>query len=159
MSKLSPTVEIKEISFEEIFPIWRNRLWPTRQDPIKPLSSMTLSGAFDMAIYDLYTPCFLGAFVDGQIVGVNSCHLSSNYHVRSRGLFVDEAWRRRGIATQLLNVTEVKGLEWGALTLWSYPKNEALNTYLRAGFEKTTSPPPTLTHSYVTKKIASQSNV
>ena len=35
-----PTYVLKEISFDEIYPVWDKRLWPGRKSKIEPMSSL-----------------------------------------------------------------------------------------------------------------------
>lgn len=146
-------LEIKRISFEEIFPIWRDQLWPQRKDPIRTHSSMTLEGQYDMSIYQNSEAIFLGIFDGRNLIAVNSCHLSSTKHLRSRGLYVHPLWRGQGLAGKLLRATFEEARSLGAELVWSYPRQEALQVYLRQGFEETAFPPRTETNSYVIRKI------
>ena len=55
--------EVIEISYKEIFPVWREFLWKNRKNEINPMSSMLLNGSYDMEIYEKYKPTFLGVYV------------------------------------------------------------------------------------------------
>ena len=60
------------ITFNDIQPVWEKQLWPNRQSPIKPMSSMLYKGGYDMDIYNLYTPTFFAVLNNsGKIIGVN----------------------------------------------------------------------------------------
>lgn len=95
---------------------------------------MTRDGGYDMTVYQKYSPLFLAVRVDGQIVGVNSGHQISEHEFRSRGLFVSENWRRKGIGELLLRETIAMAREIKCRFCWSYPKSTALSVYLRAGY-------------------------
>jgi hypothetical protein len=71
---------IKEISWQEILPIWQNKLWPGRTSPVETNSAMKILTGHDM--YNMYTTAtFFGYIVDNQIVGVNSGHGCSNNYL------------------------------------------------------------------------------
>ena len=125
---------IKEISWQEILPIWQNKLWPGRTSPVETNSAMKLLTGHDM--YNMSTTStFFGYIVDNQIVGVNSGHGCSDNTYRSRGLWVDPNYRNQGIGTKLLVATHEQGLAEGYSTTWSYPRLTSWTTYQRAGFE------------------------
>jgi GNAT superfamily N-acetyltransferase len=124
---------IETITFEEILPIWRDHLWPNRESAIEPNSAMCLHGGYDM--YNMSTkPTFFAYKVDGKIAGVNSGHMCSERHYRSRGLFVFSEYRGMGIGTKLLMATIEQGRKENALLCWSYPRNTSWMTYHYAGF-------------------------
>lgn len=124
---------IKTISFEEIYQIWQNHLWPGRRSPIESNSAMCYLGGYDM--YNMNTvPSFFGLFVDNQLAGVNSGHMCKNREYRSRGLFVFDEHRGRGFGTELLLRTVAQGREENAVLCWSYPRKNSWSTYRRSGF-------------------------
>jgi len=152
---MNSSIEIKDLTYDEILDVWKNHLWKDRTDPIKPMSSMLLEGGFDMEIYKIYQPFFSGLFVDGLLVGVNSCHLTSPTQMRSRGLFIVEKYRKNGFAQRLLKAVEEQAISCGCSLVWSYPRLTALSTYERFGFSvypQTTSASPD--HVYVVKKLS-----
>ncbi|MNT53368.1 Acetyltransferase (GNAT) family protein [compost metagenome] len=140
---------IKEISYSDVLPIWENKLWPQRQDPIRPLSSMSLGGSYDMDIYKNAKPSFMGLFHDTKLVGVLSGHPSSGEHYRVRGLYVDEGYRRKGGAHRLFAAFQDLAFKEGHKVLWSYPKLEALPVYLKFGFHLHSSKQHDENHVYV----------
>jgi len=86
------TMIYKKISFEEIFPVWTEKLWPDRNSPIETHSVMTwpfegLVEEYNMDIFN-YPVTFIGAFTEDKLIGVNSGHKTSELHYRSRGLWV-----------------------------------------------------------------------
>lgn len=126
-------VTIQEITYGQCLTLW-NLLWTTRVSPIEPTSAMKLPKFASTREYTniIGDPIFLGAFMDEQLVGVNSIHLVDEHQMRSRGLFVLPEFRSKGIATKLLKASIAR--RPADKVLWSYPKEEALPTYVRAGF-------------------------
>ncbi len=124
---------IQKISFEEILPIWQNHLWPDRVSDITPTSAMSFMGGYDLQnMTD--DPTFFACVIDGEIAGVNSGHMCMNNDYRSRGLYVFEKFRGKGIGTVLLKATIEQAKEEEASLCWSYPKDTSWNTYAKAGF-------------------------
>ena len=124
---------IKTISFDEILPIWKNYLWPNRESPIDMHSAMCYLGGYDLVNMQSI-PTFFAYYVDGEIAGVNSGHMCKDQHYRSRGLYVFEKFRGKGIATELLIATIAQGKKEGAVLCWSYPRQSSWNSYNKAGF-------------------------
>ena len=121
-----------EITYAEIEPYW-DKLWLGRT--YEPTSAMCYLGG-----YHAWAPkkaCYY-AITDeqGKTCGVNSCHDTGNLLVRSRGLWVDPAYRGQGLGQKLLEFA----VDWtkanGYSALWSYPKLSAWNTYRSVGFER-----------------------
>lgn len=129
-------MEIKEITFEEIFPVWSICLWPNRKSEIKPISSITFSNDIDMDIYD-NTPTFFGIFYNNELVGVNSGFKTSETEYRSRGLYVNASFRRCGAAKRLLEATEEQAKKEHCSFLWSMPRESAIKIYESFGFKRT----------------------
>lgn len=127
---------IKRISWNQIFPIWEQNLWPDRQSKIESTSAMSYSGGYNMENM-LYRPTFFGAFADGKIVGVNSGHGCSDGFYRSRGLWVDENYRGNGLGKQLLLATIKQAQKEKFQAVWSYPRKSSWPTYAGAGFSLT----------------------
>ena len=124
---------ISIISYDEIYPIWRNQLWPERSSEIEPNSAMLYLQGYDLQNYN-YLPSFFAFKLDNQIVGVNSGHLCCDNIYRSRGLFVLPGYRKQGIGKQLLDYTVETGFKEGAKFIWSYPRKTSWSTYKQAGF-------------------------
>ena len=129
---------IQQITWQEIQEVWSTYLWPDRSSPIQTHSAMCFLGDHNM--YNKTTRVtFLGYYIDGKLCGVNSGHgcaevpvYGNNY--RSRGLFVHEKYRGRGIGTALLLATIEQARTENYKSVWSYPKNTSWDTYNRAGF-------------------------
>lgn len=125
---------IKEITFDEILPIWRDYLWPSRTSDITPTSAMHYMEGYDL-INMSYTPTFFAYIINGEIAGVNSGHMCMNGRYRSRGLYVFERFRGKNIGTELLIATIEQARLEGANLCWSYPKDTSWKTYAKAGFK------------------------
>lgn len=128
-------MQIKQIQFEDIGPIWANDLWPGRPD-IEPASAMMFGGGYDMQNFKL-PAVYIGMFDNGKIVGVNSGHICADNSFRSRGLWVDPNYRGMGIGTALLKHTITDGLILGADFCWSLPRKSSWRTYEACDFKIT----------------------
>ena len=127
-----------KISFEDILPIWENKLWPNRESAIEGVSAMTWPyegnpDPIDMNIFE-YQPTFYGVYMDGKLVGVNSGHKTSDTQYRSRGIWVDPAYRKRGVAQLLFVLTEHQARIEKCEMIWSIPRKTALTAYTKFGF-------------------------
>lgn len=135
MENRKPAVEILivPVPFEIIEPVWRQELWPSRED-VRPTSSMTLDGRYDLALHGNPRWFFCARDRGGELLGVNSLLLTGPSEGRSRGLFVRPAHRKRGVANALL----LHCLDWarrqGCETVWTYARESAWNVYQSAGF-------------------------
>ena len=125
---------IKEITFDDILPIWRDYLWPNRTSDITPTSAMHYMEGYDLVNMS-YTPTFFAYIIDNEIAGVNSGHMCMNGRYRSRGLYVFEKFRGKNIGTKLLIATIEQARLEGANLCWSYPKDTSWKTYAKAGFK------------------------
>ena len=139
MDPVNSTVNIQKLAFEQILPVWSTHLWPDRESAIETHSAMTWpfegdSADIDMTIFEREAT-FWGIWLDGQLVGVNSGHQTTDLHYRSRGLWVDPYYRGRGLAQLLFTMTEWQAREEGAEMIWSIPRKTALRSYTSYGFE------------------------
>lgn len=125
---------LKEVTFEDVLPVWKNKLWPGRESEIKSMSSMTCDNGYDMSIYDSYEPYFWAVYFNDYIVAVNSGHQTSKHDFRSRGLYTDPSHRGHGLAKQVLNATVVKAKELGLSTVWTIPRKSSMYAYESIGF-------------------------
>lgn len=133
------SIKYHRISFTDILPVWSHNLWPHRVSAIEPMSAMTWPFEGDpqpinMSIFE-YEPVFWGAYIDDQLVGVNSGHRTSDTQYRSRGIWVSEFLRNSGIAQTLFALTEHQAKLEGSCMIWSLPRLTALRAYQRHGFE------------------------
>lgn len=129
---------VETIGLEDIMAIWKSHLWLGRISAIESTSCIEY-GSYPYLYnsgYSKVKPDCFGVFSDGNLVGVNSGHITTNSY-RSRGLFVFPQYRRMGIGSLLLRHTvEVSKLN-GCDFCWSMPRKEALNTYELVGFTQT----------------------
>lgn len=125
---------IKEVSWEVIFKIWRDHLWPNRISSIEPRSVMKLLGGYHNLNHD-YHPNFYGFFQNNYLIGVNSFHLCPDNTLRSRGLFVFPENRGQGIGVKLLFHSIEYAKKFKIPVVWSYPRITSWNTYEKAGFK------------------------
>jgi GNAT superfamily N-acetyltransferase len=132
-------MKIERLTFEQIFDVWNDKLWPNRQSPIETHSAMTwpFEGSpqpIDMNIFT-YTPTFWGMFIDNKLVGVNSGHKTSDTQYRSRGIWVDPEYRGNGLAQYLFTITEHRAILEKCNMIWSIPRKTALSSYTNYGFD------------------------
>jgi GNAT superfamily N-acetyltransferase len=127
--------EIKQVTFDEVFPIWENHLWLGRASQITPCSAIVYNThpyKYDIE-YQSSKPTFFGAVMDGKVVGVNSGHATGTGY-RSRGLFVFPEHRGQNLGVHLLQKIMNQGLIDGHEYCWSMPRASALSSYIKAGF-------------------------
>jgi GNAT superfamily N-acetyltransferase len=123
------------ISFNEIAKVWSTQLWIGRKD-IEPVSAMTFDRSYDMQHFNL--PAYYYGLRNGnELIGVNSCHRCSDGSMRSRGLWVHEDFRGRGLGLQLLQ--HAIYLSSSSTFCWSLPRLTSWPVYEKAGFVLTSS--------------------
>lgn len=128
----------RKISFDQILSVWQTELWPNRQSDIETHSAMTWPYSWpeteiDMEIFN-YDATFFGVFSKQQLIGVNSGHKSSEVEYRSRGIWVDPAFRKTGVSQILFGMTEDQAMAEGCEMIWSIPRKTALKAYTKFGF-------------------------
>jgi len=129
---------VDKINFETICNIWSNYLWKDRLSPIKHISSMLYLGGYDMSIYN-NEPTFFAIKENDKIVAVNSGHMTINGYYRSRGLYVDETYRGKGLTYILFNELYEQAKKESAKYIWSYPKQSSVGAYTKNGFATTST--------------------
>jgi hypothetical protein len=134
MTTLSYTT--KEISFDTIKHVWFTYLWPNRLD-IQETNSMQYLGGYDKNISKKYKPYFFGLYYNDELVGVNSCHRTSDTHIRSRGIFINKEHREKKLSFLLFQEVEKIGIFEKCSYIWSLPRISALPAYESFGFEIT----------------------
>jgi GNAT superfamily N-acetyltransferase len=129
-------VIVEEITWEEILPVWKDKLWPGRISKIDPASAITYPGGKDRR-NTVFTPTYFAIKTD-KIIAVNSVIMCYDGGARSRGLWVDPVCRGQGLAKAILSKTIEKATQDGATYLWTMPRQSALPAYVSVGFEQTT---------------------
>ena len=135
--------EVKRISWEEIKHIWETQLWPNKAGGIKPYNKWTwrhpsryFGFSYDMDV----SPAFFGIHENDKLVAVNSCFMSNDWkdsvYFRSRGLWTDPEYRRRGYASSILLETIKYAKENGGTWIWTVPRKTSLVAYESVGFER-----------------------
>jgi ribosomal protein S18 acetylase RimI-like enzyme len=134
-------MDIREITFEEILPYWkilwetyvnegckisRVNLWSQKNYCYKSLDYLSNDG-----ILKVLKPIYIACFINNEIVGVESGYKTNIDYYRIRGLWVDEDYRRKGIATELVKWFEKKSKE---RYIWTIPRENSLGFYLKNGF-------------------------
>lgn len=132
------TLELRLIDWEMIEVVWRDNLWPGRED-IPVWSAMLPFGGHNATASSKDECKFIGLFVDDKLAGVNSVHPTGDGFARSRGLYVFEEFRGNGYGVDILNETKRIAEEvLDCKFLWSLPKRSSWSTYAAAGFERYT---------------------
>lgn len=130
---------VQQITFEQILPIWKNKLWPNRVSLIETHSAMTWPPAHPNQPYDMnvfnYSVYFFGIYDQDKLIAVNSGHLTTLTEYRSRGLWVDPDYRGKKLAQQILLATIDQAKTSSAQMIWSIPRLSALRAYERVGFK------------------------
>jgi GNAT superfamily N-acetyltransferase len=130
---------VQQITFQEILPIWQDKLWPNRVSKIETHSAMTWPYTHPVQPYSMdvfnYPATFFGIFDQDKLVAVNSGHLTTQQEYRSRGLWVDPDYRGMGLAQIILLATINEAKKEGAKMIWSIPRLTALPAYDRVGFK------------------------
>lgn len=132
-------MQIQQITFEEILPIWTTELWPNRESKIETHSAMTWPNThfgqpYSMEVFS-YPAVFFGIYDQTKLIAVNSGHLTTATEYRSRGLWVDPDYRGKKLAQQILLATVTQATKEGARMIWSIPRLTALPAYERVGFK------------------------
>jgi GNAT superfamily N-acetyltransferase len=125
---------LQRISFAEVYPIWRDHLWPGRKSEIKPVSPVgpDLKYAGEIA---RSAPHFWGLVgPNGLLVGIISGYRTSPETFRSRGLYIEEHYRCRGLSRRLLSAVCAEAKTHGCKQVWSFPRHSAWPAYSAFGF-------------------------
>lgn len=131
--------EIEELTFETAKQVWSGKLWTSRKQEIKPISSVSRYLEIDMSIYDYEeTVKFWGLRLHGKIMGINSCFQTDNLSCRSRGLWVDPEYRGHGLSKLLLQQAIEYAKKNNCSILWTLPRKSSLQVYESFGFIKKT---------------------
>jgi GNAT superfamily N-acetyltransferase len=124
---------IIESTFEQILPVWKTQLWPNRQSAIEPHSAMKFLGGHDM-IYFENNATFILAMDHEKIVGCLSGHRTEPLWYRSRGLWVDQSYRKNNVARTLVNKLFSVAKQEGCTWIWTVPRISSMQFYEKVGF-------------------------
>ena len=127
-------MELKNLNWEQVKPIWDTKLWPGRDS--EPVTSMKYLGGYDMGL-KVAIPQFIGIVTGDHILAVNSFVPVSDTEWRSRGLWVEPKFRGQGHAKKLLEYMLMCIKNRNASMVWTMPRREALPVYQSAGFIRT----------------------
>ena len=132
-------MKAERLNFKTIESIWSTKLWPSRTSAIESHSAMTWPfegnpDSIDMDIFN-YPATFWGVYLDNKLLGVNSGHKTTDEQYRSRGIWVNPEYRKRGVAQMLFLMTAHQAKIEGCEMLWSIPRKTALPAYTKFGFE------------------------
>jgi GNAT superfamily N-acetyltransferase len=129
-------LSLRQSSFQEVYPIWGQYLWPGRQSTIKAVSPINLDLRYDKEL-ESATPTFWALHNEmGEMAGVISGYLTGEVHYRSRGLYLFPAWRGRGASRLLFSAVFAQAQKEGCRTIWSLPRQDAWPAYAARGFER-----------------------
>lgn len=133
---------IKEITFELILEYWSKYLWSEYVQQglkINRVNTTTQEKYFYSVLNHrdqeqvefCIKPTYIAYFSDDNIIGVESGYKTNIDYYRVRGLWVDENYRREGIATEMIDYLANKSKE---KYLWTIPRENALGFYTKYGF-------------------------
>ena len=134
--------EYFETTFEKIYDLWNEGLWPGRVSKIEHMSALKWENCGnskitkDRSIFDKYDPTFWAVREDDEIIGVNSGFRTSDDIYRSRGLYLIPEKRGEGLSRILLKLTIETAKKQECRTIWTMPRKSALVAYESVGFRK-----------------------
>lgn len=128
-------MKIERSNFSVVKKIWQEKLWPERISPIEPISYINSQGKIDVSL-QLGKPAFFVARESELILGVISGYKTAKNEFRSRGIWVDEVYRKLGIGQQLMNQIILQAQSENCQCLWTMPRLSAQNFYLKLGFKE-----------------------
>ena len=125
---------LSETDFSTAGAVWKSRLWPKRVEPIEARSALLFKKGFDLN-YQSAEVFFVKAAADQQIVGVCSGQRTGPKEFRSRGLWVAENYRKKGIGGALFRFVEEEAKRRGGLHLWTLARYSSKEFYLSMGMK------------------------
>lgn len=135
--------QVETCEWEEIKPVWEKYLWPNKSSEVKPVNDRVWR-EFDQRLYNdkeinkFANPVYFCLKDENRIIGTNSIYESclTGLYFRSRGLWVDEEYRNKGLSFILLEKTISYAKKNHAIYLWTCPRKNALPAYEKTGFIK-----------------------
>ena len=131
-------MKIKQVSFDEIYPVWRDKLWKGRVSKIEESNPIDYLGNYNSELLKNKAICLAG-FIDEEIVGVNTLLPTSKTHCRSRGFYVDTEQRFKGYGRKLMDETLSHAKKLKFEYIWSLSRKSSLQFYLKFGFKQTSN--------------------
>lgn len=129
-------MEIKEVDFKTIYPVWKNKLWKNRVSKIEESNPIDYLGEYNPNLMKNKAICF-ACYINDKIVGVNTLLPTSDTFCRSRGFYINPEQRLKGLGLQLMKCTLDKASHLKYKYIWSMPRQSALPFYLKFGFKQT----------------------
>ena len=127
--------EILKSNFSEVYTIWRNNLWPKRVEPIEETSALLFRKGIDMG-YRSSEVFFVKIESNDRIIGVCSGQRTGVQEFRSRGLWVLEAFRKKGLGSKLFYGVEKESKKRGGVHLWTLAREESKGFYESMGMRE-----------------------
>ena len=125
---------IQACEFVDIFNIWRDQLWPKRQSLIEPISWLSIDGTY-CEQFALERPSFwMARSPQNEVVGVLGGHPTPPGLYRTRGLWIREDFRRRGLGRRLMQELFNEALRMGYRQVWTMPRISSWPFYESCGF-------------------------
>ena len=124
--------KVSKSNFSEVYTIWRDHLWPERIEPIEETSALLFREGIDMS-YRSSEVFFVKIELDSQIIGVCSGQRTGAQEFRSRGLWVSETFRKRGLGSKLFYEVEDESKRRGGIHLWTLAREESKGFYESMG--------------------------
>lgn len=126
-------LELRAITFEDVFPLWQNNLWPNRATPIRPISPIQVNLQYDPSILN-YSAHFFGLYLQQNLVGTISGYQTNERLFRSRGLYLDPAVRGHGLSQLLFRAVVEQASSLGLEEIWTLPRKSSWKVYKKFGF-------------------------
>ena len=120
---------ISKTDFLTVLPIWRDYLWPERMEPIEKTSALLFKKGIDLN-YNSAEVFFIKMEISGKIIGVCSGQKTQTREFRSRGLWVSENFRKRGLGSKLFFSVQKEARKRGCCHLWTLARHSSKKFYL-----------------------------
>lgn len=128
---------IKQITFDQILPIWRSDLWPERRSVIESVSAIDIESNIDMEIFNYIEKAHYFAAFDGdKITGVISGHLTKANQCRLRGLFVRPEYRGQAISKDLIQAELNHAVSLGCTQIWALIRTKNIGLFAKFNFKQ-----------------------
>jgi GNAT superfamily N-acetyltransferase len=136
-----------ETTFENIYDLWNEGLWPDRISKIEDRSALFWNPRLWEEFGNIsitkqrkkiweFEPTFWAIKEGDRIVGVNSGFKTDDDIYRSRGLYITPEKRGTGLSRLLLKLTIETAKKEKCRIIWTMPRKLALFAYESVGFYK-----------------------